>query len=231
MDLPELHSLEDILKVLDELPAADNAAIAAAQAREPQLTKPAGSLGKLEEISQWLCGWQEAHPPRLERIAVHIFAGNHGITAQGVSAFPSEVTAQMVGNFKAGGAAINQLCKAHGANLKVFPIDLDTPTADFSTGPAMEPAELVNAFRSGWETVSADLDLLCVGMSLKSKTALVCVLMRVISSRHIVWCAAVRGFFSVGHQHWMWPKDSRCRDFGSWRVHSGQNGVEESPLR
>ncbi len=163
MALPELHSLEDILGIIAELPDADTAAISAADAREPQLTKPAGSLGKLEEISQWLCGWQGTHPPRLDRMAVQIFAGNHGITAQGVSAFPSEVTIQMVGNFEAGGAAINQLCKVHGANLKVFPIELDTPTADFSLRPAMEPAELVTAFRAGWDTVSADLDLLCIG--------------------------------------------------------------------
>ncbi len=163
MTLPEIHSLDDILRVLDEVPAIDAAAVAAADAREPQLTKPAGSLGRLEDISRWLCGWQGSHPPRLDRIAVHIFAGNHGITAQGVSAFPPEVTAQMVANFEAGGAAINQLCKANGAELRVVPLDLETSTADFSVEPAMGPVELLSAFRTGWDTVDAGLDLLCVG--------------------------------------------------------------------
>jgi len=160
---PEIHSMDDILDILVNLPPADDTATAAADAREPQLTKPAGSLGRLEGLSRWLCGWQGGHPPRLERVAVHVFAGNHGITAQGVSAFPPEVTVQMVANFEAGGAAINQLCKVHGASLKVIPVDLDTPTADFSLTPAMEPAELLNAFRTGWDTVEVDLDLLCIG--------------------------------------------------------------------
>ncbi len=163
MALPEIHSLEDILSILGNLPGPDQESQSKADEREPQLTKPAGSLGRLEDIARWICAWQGNHPPRLNRIAVHVFAGNHGITAQGVSAFPSEVTVQMVGNFEAGGAAINQLCKAQGAELKVFPLELDNPTADFSIEPAMAPAELVNAFRTGWETVEAEIDLLCVG--------------------------------------------------------------------
>lgn len=163
MPLPEIHALENILGILGDLPDADERAAKAASEREPQLTKPAGSLGRLEEVSGWLAGWQGRHPPKLDNVAVHIFAGNHGITAQGVSAFPSEVTVQMVANFEAGGAAINQLCKANNADLRVIPLDLETPTADFSQEPALAPAELVNAFRAGWNTVSRDMDLLCVG--------------------------------------------------------------------
>jgi len=163
MSLPEIHSLENILEILSNLPSIDSAAVEAASAREPQLTKPTGSLGRLEDIAGWLAGWQGVHPPKLESVAVHIFAGNHGIIAQGVSAFPSEVTAQMVANFEAGGAAINQLCRANNAALKVFPLELETPTADFFQEPALAPAELVNAFRTGWESVDEELDLLCIG--------------------------------------------------------------------
>ena len=79
-------------------------------ARQAELTKPPGSLGRLEEIVAWLAKWG-GNPPRLDRVDILVFAGNHGVTAQGVSPFPAAVTAQMVANFSAGGAAINQLAQ------------------------------------------------------------------------------------------------------------------------
>ena len=75
--------------------------------------------------------------PRLDKVEVIVFAGSHGVTARGVSAFPAEVTAQMVANFAAGGAAINQLARAAGAELKVVPLEIERPTADFTIAPAM----------------------------------------------------------------------------------------------
>src|SRR5215470_10757036 len=91
-----------------DLPAGDTNAAAAAADRNANLTKPPSSLGRLEDLAVWLAQWQARHPPRLERIEVLVFAGNHGVVAQGVSAFPPEVTAQMVANFGGGGAAVNQ---------------------------------------------------------------------------------------------------------------------------
>ncbi|MBT4040140.1 MAG: nicotinate-nucleotide--dimethylbenzimidazole phosphoribosyltransferase [Rhodospirillales bacterium] len=167
-----LDSINDIRGVIENLPGPDASAEAAANEREPQLTKPAGSLGRLEQIAAWLATWQRSHPPALGTVAVHVFAGNHGVTKQGVSAFPSEVTAQMVGNFQAGGAAINQLCKAQGAALQVFPLELDNPTADFSESPAMNEGEFVTAFNVGWNSVHSNMDLLCVGeMGIGNTTA------------------------------------------------------------
>ena len=98
-----------------DLPAGDDAAAAAAAARDAALTKPPGSLGRLEELVVWLARWQARNPPQLDRIEVLVFAGNHGVVAQGVSAFPAAVTVQMVANFAAGGAAINQLAGVAGA--------------------------------------------------------------------------------------------------------------------
>ncbi|MEO0677443.1 MAG: nicotinate-nucleotide--dimethylbenzimidazole phosphoribosyltransferase, partial [Pseudomonadota bacterium] len=92
-----------------------------------------------------------------------VFAGNHGVAARGVSAFPAEVTAQMVLNFEHGGAAINQLARAFGAEMTVTALDLDTPTADFTQGPAMSEAECVAALASGWEAVDPDADVLVTG--------------------------------------------------------------------
>lgn len=134
-----------------------------AKTRQEQLTKPQGSLGKLEEIAIWLASWQKSEKPKLDKVETLIFAGNHGIAARGVSLFPAEVTAQMVGNFQAGGAAINQLCGQNGANLKVIAIDLENPTADFSTQPAMNETEFLNAINIGANAVSDNADMITLG--------------------------------------------------------------------
>jgi nicotinate-nucleotide--dimethylbenzimidazole phosphoribosyltransferase len=132
-------------------------------AREVTLTKPPGSLGRLEEAVAWLGRWQGRNPPTLERVEILIFAGNHGVTAQGVSAFPPDVTAQMVANFANGGAAINQLARLAGAELRVVALSLETPTADFTTSPAMTEAEFLEAVAAGYEDVSPEADLIVLG--------------------------------------------------------------------
>jgi len=150
-----------------DLPAAD-----AARARQTQLTKPAGSLGRLEELAIWLSAWQQRHPPTLDKPLCLVFAGNHGVTVRGVSAFPSAVTAQMVANFAAGGAAINQLCKTYGAALDVIPLELERPTADFTQEPAMSEAECTAALAAGWNAVKPGHDVLLVGeMGIGNTTA------------------------------------------------------------
>ena len=101
---------DDIRALLLQMPGPDEAASAAAREREAQLTKPAGSLGRLEEISAFLAAWQGTAQPHVLNPLVAVFAGNHGVVAQGVSPFPQSVTAGMVANFTAGGAANNQIC-------------------------------------------------------------------------------------------------------------------------
>jgi nicotinate-nucleotide--dimethylbenzimidazole phosphoribosyltransferase len=156
-------SLDDFRVLLAAAPGPDPAARAAAVARDAVLTKPPGALGRLEEVAIWVAGWQGTARPRIAVPQVIVFAGNHGVTARGVSAFPAEVTAQMVMNFDRGGAAINQLAAAMGATLSVVALDLDRPTADFTQGPAMTGAECVTALRAGWEAVGPVTDLLVVG--------------------------------------------------------------------
>jgi nicotinate-nucleotide--dimethylbenzimidazole phosphoribosyltransferase len=156
-------SLADLRAACLDLPAGDPAAAAAVAARDAQLTKPPKSLGRLEEVVAWLARWQGRNPPRLDRVEVLVFAGNHGVTAQGVSAYPAEVTAQMVANFAAGGAAINQLARSADASLRVIPLALDQPTADFTQAPAMDEAAFLAAVTSGYDAVAADADLICLG--------------------------------------------------------------------
>lgn len=165
-------TLTALRAALHDLPSPDAAAITQATARNGQLTKPPGSLGRLEDLAIWLAGWQGTAKPQITAPQVIIFAGNHGITARGVSAFPAAVTAQMVANFQAGGAAINQLSKAFGARMDVHALDLDRPTADFTTAPAMTMDDLLDAVSTGWDAVDPAADLLVTGeMGIGNTTA------------------------------------------------------------
>ena len=169
---PELSSLDDVRALLRTLPGPDAEAAAACSVREPTLTKPPGALGRLEELSLWLTSWQGRHPPGVERVCAHVFAANHGVAVRGVSAFPAAVTAQMVANFEAGGAAVNQLCDAFGVDLKVTALDLDRPTRDFTCAAAMDEAECVDAINAGLAAVRPGTDLLCLGeMGIANSTA------------------------------------------------------------
>ena len=181
MSSAAFETLSEFQNVLSTLPATQSDAIAAAAERNGQLTKPPGALGRLEEISIWYAGWRGEAAPTLERPQVVIFAGNHGVAQLGVSAFPPEVTEQMVLNFQHGGAAINQLCKTFGARLDVTALELDDPTADFTKGPAMSEAEVVAALKTGWESVDPSSDLLVAGEmgigNTTSAAALACALL------------------------------------------------------
>ena len=156
-------TLSTFRQTLAAAPVADAQAVADAQDRNGQLTKPPGALGRLEDLAIWYAGWRGDAQPQINAPQVIIFAGNHGVCAQGVSAFPPEVTVQMVANFEHGGAAINQLSKAFGAKMDVYPLDLDTPTNDFTMGPAMSEEECVAALQTGWNAVDPEADLLVTG--------------------------------------------------------------------
>ena len=165
-------SLDDIRAFCRELPGGDRRFADMAAQRQQNLTKPPGSLGRLEEIAIWLAQWQGREMPRLARVTIAVFAGNHGVASRGVSAYPPAVTAQMVANFSAGGAAINQIAKTAGAELRVVPIELERPTRDFTEGPAMSTEEYLDAVDAGYRTVPDDCDLLAVGeMGIANTTA------------------------------------------------------------
>lgn len=153
---------DDFRELLKNLPEADSAQLAAARERDAQLTKPAGSLGRLEEIAFWLAAWT-GRPPQVSRPLVAIFAGNHGVTRQGVTPFPPSVTKQMVDNFAAGGAAINQICIANDLGLKIFDLALDIPTGDITVEAALDERNCAATMAFGMEAVAGGTDLLCIG--------------------------------------------------------------------
>lgn len=158
-----LSALSQLTTLSAKMPNSDAPAIEAALARQNSLTKPPGSLGKLEELVVFMAGWQGTARPAINRAQALVFAGNHGICAQGVNPYPQSVTAQMVANFLAGGAAINQLCRVNGAELSVVALDLDFPTDDFTTGPAMSEAACLDALNCGAAAVDVTADVLVLG--------------------------------------------------------------------
>src|SRR5579864_3267446 len=157
--MPDFTSIPELRALCLDLPAGHSAASAAVAAREATLTKPPRSLGRLEDLVAWLALWQGFAPPRLEHVEILVFAGNHGVTRLGVSAYPAEVTAQMVANFSSGGAAINQLARAGGAALRVIPLSLDEPTADFTEQPALSEQQFLAAVAAGYDAVAPECDL------------------------------------------------------------------------
>lgn len=156
-------TIPDFERALADLPSPDLVAIEAAKERQDQLTKPAGALGRLEEIAVFVAGWHGQARPSLDHVQAIVFAGDHGVAAQGVSAFPPEVTRQMVENFRNGGAAINALARACGAELKVIDLSADGPTGDITLEPAMSEAECLAALSAGAAAVTPDTHLLFVG--------------------------------------------------------------------
>ncbi|RMC36108.1 nicotinate-nucleotide--dimethylbenzimidazole phosphoribosyltransferase [Paracoccus alkanivorans] len=189
----------------------DEQAANAARDRQNNLTKPPGSLGRLEELAVFMAGWQGRERPRLERAQAVVFAGNHGIVAQGVNPFPTEVTELMVRNFRAGGAAINQLCRVAGAGLSVLPLDLDRPTRDFTQGPAMEPAEVEDAMTQGAGAVDAHADILLLGeMGIGNST---------------VAAALAASTFGGGAEDWVGPGTGAEGDILSRKLRAVEAGL------
>lgn len=156
-------SFDEMRRILRELPGPDLTAQTEVVRRQAQLTKPQGSLGRLEEIAEWLACWQGRAQPRIERPRIAVFAGTHGVAARGVSAYPPEVTQQMVKNFLNGGAAINQLAATIDADLRIYELDLDHPTADFTQGPAMDETRAANAMAYGMMAAEPGIDVMCLG--------------------------------------------------------------------
>jgi nicotinate-nucleotide--dimethylbenzimidazole phosphoribosyltransferase len=182
-----------------ELPAGSDEAADAVRARQSVLTKPAGSLGRLEDLAEWLARWQSRPMPRLDAVDVLVFAGNHGVTCKGVSPFPATVTAQMVANFSSGGAAINQIARVAGAVLRVIPLELDRPTEDFTEAPAMDEAGFLRAVATGYDAVSQDLDLLCLGeMGIGNTTAAAAITAALFGGGGARWAGRGTGIDDAG---------------------------------
>ncbi|MBV8393696.1 MAG: nicotinate-nucleotide--dimethylbenzimidazole phosphoribosyltransferase [Alphaproteobacteria bacterium] len=165
-------SFDEIRRILRDLPGPDQGAQTHVVEREVQLTKPPGALGRLEELAEWLACWQGRAHPKVEHPRIAVFAGAHGVARLGVSAYPPEVTHQMVKNFQNGGAAINQLAAAIDADLQIHELDLAHPTEDFTQAAAMSEERTARAMAYGMMAAQTGVDVLCLGeMGIANTTA------------------------------------------------------------
>ncbi|MFC3704634.1 nicotinate-nucleotide--dimethylbenzimidazole phosphoribosyltransferase [Devosia honganensis] len=189
----------DIVDLLVAVPEGDEAAVAAVRQRDAHLTKPAGSLGRLEELVEFLARWQHRPEPRLDNPMVTIFAGNHGVTDQGISAYPRAVTAQMVANFTDGGAAISQICALHELNLRVFELALELPTGDITLEPALDDQMCAATIAYGMEAVAGKPDLVCIGeMGIGNTTVAAAIYAALYGGKGADWAGRGTGLDDAG---------------------------------
>lgn len=160
---PPSAPFDDVRGLLSTMPGPDEAAVAAVRKRNRELTKPAGSLGRLEWIVEWLAAWQGKPKPSIDRPLVAVFAASHGVAKRRVSAYPAEVNRQMLDNFAAGGAAINQICAAYNLGFKAFDLALDLPTGDIAEEAAMDERACVATMAFGMEALAGEPNILAVG--------------------------------------------------------------------
>lgn len=193
-------SPQSFLSALASLPVASPVFQDYAAKRQDELTKPQGALGRLEEVSIWLSGWQQRERLQLDSVEGILFAGNHGVVAEGVSAYPAEVTAQMVANFEAGGAAINALARQFGHKLTVIPIELDRPTRNFLTDAAMSEDETLAAINIGATAVNrSEADLIYFGeMGIGNTTAASALAAAVLGGTGAEWAGPGTGLGGEG---------------------------------
>lgn len=183
-----IKSTKEIINILENLPTQNIEIRKQAIAHQNDLLKPKNSLGILEELAVFYCGWRNSIKPKLNSIQTIIFAGNHGICNQSINTFPQEVTFQMVQNFKNGKAAINQLSLEVDANLEVIAIELDNPTNDFTKGPAMSVDDFLKAFNIGFNSVKKDSDVLVLGeMGIGNSTVASAVISGLIGGKTSTW--------------------------------------------
>ncbi len=197
LEVPEPFT--EFSKLLEELPIGSTSAVEMVRQRDKTLTKPLGSLGQLEYLVEFMARWQETDKPAMNNPMVAIFAGNHGVTDQAISAFPSSVTAQMVANFTTGGAAISQISKLHGLNLRVFELAIDIPTGDITCAAALSDKACAATIAYGMEAIAGEPDLLCIGeMGIGNTTIAAAIYAALFGGTGSDWVGAGTGIDEAG---------------------------------
>ncbi|MHC5307413.1 nicotinate-nucleotide--dimethylbenzimidazole phosphoribosyltransferase [Bartonella sp. LJL80] len=206
-----LSPFDDFRALLSNLPDPDEFAMTLARKRQAELTKPRGSLGKLEDIAVWYAGWKGGEKPIVTRPLVAVFAGNHGVTDENVTPFPRSVTQQMVENFASGGAAINQICVAYDLGLKIFDLALDYPTMDITKDAAMDERGAAATMAFGMESIAGGTDLLCLGeMGIGNTT---------------IAAALSMGLFGGEAEEWTGPGTGSTGEFYQRKLNAVKNAI------
>ena len=199
---PDTATLAEIRGILDDVPGPDMESGTVARTRESQLTKPANALGRLEDLAVWMATWQGRHPPSMNRPRIAVFAGNHGVAARGVSAYPASVTQQMVQNFIDGGAAVNQISATLDADLRVYEMALEEPTADFTREPAMGDSDCATAMAYGMVAVEESFDVMALGeMGIANTTSAAAICCALFGGESVDWVGPGTGLNDSGVRH------------------------------
>ena len=164
---------DELRNEIGSLPAPDVTARTAATDRVNDILRPAGATTRLDSLAIWLAGWQATASPTVEQPAALIFAGDHGVVAEGVSAYPAEVTQSMLAAFKAEKASVSALARVAGATVSAIDVGVGEPTGNLRVEPAMSAERFAHCFSVGRAAVSeAETDLLIVGeMGIGNTTA------------------------------------------------------------
>jgi nicotinate-nucleotide--dimethylbenzimidazole phosphoribosyltransferase len=179
-----------VASLLGTLTSPDAEAEAAVRARSEKVLRPLGALQRLDDIAIWLAGWQRTSAPRVETVHCIVFAGDHGISATGVSAYPQEVTGAMLRALREGAATASVMCSVLGIDLSVVDVGVGRPTGDITTEPALSPALFEECWNAGVESVSEleGPDLLVVGeMGIGNTTAAAAVSAALFGGDAEVW--------------------------------------------
>lgn len=168
-------------------PQVDTASRRAAAERASQILRPPGALQRLDEVALHLAGWQRTESPSVERPAALIFASDHGVASEGVSAFPAEVTGAMLAAFEASKASISALASVAGSSVTAIDVGVGNPTGNLRVEPAMDAARFEAAFNAGRTAVSElDTDLLILGeMGIGNTTAAAAVTAAIFGGDHV----------------------------------------------
>jgi nicotinate-nucleotide--dimethylbenzimidazole phosphoribosyltransferase len=164
---------EEVAGLLAGAPGPDEGAAAAVARRAAEVLRPAGALARLDELAAWLAGWQGTDRPAVRRPAAVVFAADHGVARQGVSAYPAEVTAAMLRALREGAATACAMSRQVGAALHVVDVGVGDPTGDLTGEPALDPDRFRACFDAGRRAVAGlDADLLVLGeMGIGNTTA------------------------------------------------------------
>ncbi len=169
--------IEDLGTELSAMPSACGASIAAVEERVADILRPPGALARLDAMALWLAGWQRSETPSVDRPAALIFAGDHGVTADGVSAYPADVTGAMLAAFRQDRASISAMARVAGASVTAVDVGVGDPTENIRTAPAMDNDRFMRCFEIGRVEVRTliddrDVDLLILGeMGIGNTTA------------------------------------------------------------
>lgn len=185
---------------LADLPEPDHEAAAAATQRAASTLRPPGALQWLDDVAAWKAGWQGCASPTVERPAVLVFAGDHGVAAAGVSNYPSDVTAAMLTATRNGQATINAFARAAGASVTAVDVGVGDPTGDMRTEPALTPARFDQITQIAFDAVEAlDTDLLVLGeLGIGNTTAAAAIAAAFAGGEAAVWVGRGTGIDDEG---------------------------------